>query len=91
MESKATAIFQARLEPASKFIIKKAADLRGISQTDYLKAVLLPFAKREIAESGKGGLVLSENEQIEFWEALNQPVKLTESQKALSQKIKEFL
>lgn len=91
MSAIATSIFQARLDPGSKSIIEKAAKLRGISQTDYLKAILIPFAKQEILEAENGGVKLSKIEQSEFWQALNEPVKLTINQKKLSQRIQEFL
>lgn len=91
MSGAATSIFQARLDPVSKSFLEKAAKLRGISQTDYLKAILIPFAKQEVLDAEKGGLKLSKSEQIEFWNALNEPVKLTKNQKRLSKKMKEFI
>jgi len=86
-----TSIFQARIDPQSKAAIKIAAGLRGISQTDYLKAILIPFAKAEIVEAESGGIKLSPLEQIDFWNALNEPIQLTSKQKQLGLKMKEFL
>lgn len=91
MSGTATSIFQARLDPISKSFLEQAAKLRGISQTDYLKAILIPFAKQEVLDAEKGGIKLSTQEQEEFWDALNEPVKLTKNQKKLSKKMKEFM
>jgi len=91
MSGSATSIFQARLDPISKSFLEQASKLRGISQTDYLKAILIPFAKQEVLDAEKGGVKLSKIEQEEFWNALNAPVKLTKNQKDLGEKMKELL
>ena len=91
MNAPSTSFFQARLDPEEKGLIVKAAKLRGISQTDYLKAILIPFAKQELSDAEQGGVKLSKDEQELFWKALNKRVVLGKKQKEMSVKIKEFL
>ena len=82
-----TSILQARLDSESKALIEKAAKLRKVGMTDYVKLVLVPAAKREVdlAESSENVLALTKEEQITFWNALNEePVELDEGLKTLA-------
>jgi uncharacterized protein (DUF1778 family) len=72
-----------RVDRASKGVIAKAARLRGISASDYVRSVVVTQARREIKEAESQTISLSAEDQLAFWQALNADVKLTVRQRAL--------
>ena len=74
-----------RLDDDSKDILAQAAALRRISVSDYVRTVMVAQARREVAASEDRTIVLSPEEQLAFWEALNAPAKLTGAQKRLGE------
>ena len=74
-----------RLDDESKSVLTQAAALRRISVSDYVRTVLVAQARREVAGSDHRTIVLSPEEQLSFWEALNAPPKLTTAQKRLGE------
>ena len=72
-----------RMDAASKATLAKAAALRHVSVSDYVRQVTLAQAGREVAAEGTGRIVLTPDEQLEFWNLLNRPVKLTAAQQRL--------
>jgi uncharacterized protein (DUF1778 family) len=72
-----------RLDSKSKASLADAAALRGISVSDYVRAVLIPLAQREVAAASQRTIVLSPDEQLAFWNALHAPVRLTPAQRRL--------
>jgi uncharacterized protein (DUF1778 family) len=72
-----------RLDDESKAFIAKAAELRRISMSDYVRAVTIAQARREVLEAEQQITVLSPEEQLAFWNALNETPKLTKSQREL--------
>ncbi len=72
-----------RLDASSKDYLSKAAEIRKISVSDYVRQVTVLQAKREVEESGKNIIALTPEEQEQFWHALNEAPKLTKSQKKL--------
>lgn len=72
-----------RVAPADKKLIRKAAELRHISVSDYVRSVTLTQAKREVEDEGERVIRLSPQGQLAFWNALHEPVMLTEAQKRL--------
>jgi uncharacterized protein (DUF1778 family) len=72
-----------RLDEVSKKLIERAAELRGMSVSDYVRTVLVPQARREVQGAEKFVIVMTPEEQLAFWNALNEPPKLTPAQKKL--------
>jgi len=72
-----------RLDEESKSYIAKAAELRHVSISDYVRMVMVPRARREVAECEQNIIALSPEEQLEFWNALAETPELTEAQREL--------
>ena len=78
-----SASLMVRLDAEAKASLFQAAQLRGVSLSDYVRSVTVSQAQREIAAAANQTLVLTPAEQLEFWRALNEPVKLTKAQRLL--------
>ncbi|MGH7200338.1 MAG: DUF1778 domain-containing protein [Planctomycetaceae bacterium] len=72
-----------RLDEESKSYLARAAELRRISVSDYVRAVTVIQARREVESARDQTIVLSPAEQLAFWKALHEPPKLTTAQKHL--------
>lgn len=72
-----------RLDAESKQALAAAAELRRISVSDYVRTVTVAQARREVASARDQTILLSPDEQLAFWQALNAPAKLTPAQKRL--------
>ena len=72
-----------RLDEASKRYLTRAAELRGISVSDYVRQVTVSQAKKEVIAAVDQTIVMTADEQLAFWNALNTPVALTSRQKKL--------
>lgn len=72
-----------RLDEESKNLLKRAAELRGMSVSDYVRTVAVPQARREVQGAEKYVIVMTPDEQLAFWNALNNPPKLTPAKKKL--------
>lgn len=72
-----------RLDADSKQALTAAAELRKISVSDYVRTVTVAQARREVASARDHTILLSPDEQLAFWQALNSPSKLTPAQKRL--------
>lgn len=72
-----------RLDAESKQALSAAAELRRISISDYVRTVTVAQARREVASARDQTILLSPDEQLAFWQALNAPTKLTPAQKRL--------
>ena len=72
-----------RLDEQSKGFLVQAAELRRISVSDYVRSVLVSQARREVEAAREQVISLAPAEQLALWNALNQPPKLTPSQKRL--------
>jgi len=72
-----------RLDKDSKACIARAAELRHISVSDYVRTVTVSQARREVEAAKQQTLVLSPDEQLAFWRALQVRPKLTAAQKRL--------
>jgi len=79
----ATTTLQARLDPQSKRAVEDAAKLRHVGLSDYIRIVLVPTAKREVAQARKQVLQMTADEQERFWLALEAPVKPSKAQREL--------
>jgi uncharacterized protein (DUF1778 family) len=72
-----------RLDEESKNHLTRAAALRGISVSDYVRIVTVAQARREVESAGEQVIALTPEEQLAFWNALHRPVRLTEAQRQL--------
>lgn len=72
-----------RLDAASKAALLEAAELRGISVSDYVREVTVAQARRELRAAREQTIALTPEEQLAFWNALNEPPRLTEAQRRL--------
>ena len=81
-------VIQARINSENKGLIVQAAKLREIPVSDYMRLVLIDQARKEVTSNEQRVLQLTAAEQIEFWNALDNPKSLTESQKELGKLIK---
>ena len=81
--SKKTSSLMVRLDSDSKQALAAAAELRRISVSDYVRTVTVAQARREVASAREQTVLLSPDEQLAFWLALQAPAKLTPAQKRL--------
>ena len=72
-----------RLDKKSKALLVKAAELRGTSVSDFVRFVTCEQARREVYGAKNNVIVMTPDEQLAFWNALNETPVLTESQKRL--------
>jgi len=79
---------QARIQPENKEIIVKAAKLRDIPLSDYIRSVTLEQARKEVASQENLILQLTAEEQLNFWQAIDNEPVLTKKQKELGKLMK---
>jgi len=72
-----------RLDADSKQALARAAELRGISVSDYVRTVTVAQARRETAAAEEHVIRLTPDEQLAFWNALQSPPRLTPAQRQL--------
>ena len=72
-----------RLDAESKASLTEAAQLRKISVSDYVRTVTVAHARREVEGARNQSLVLTPDEFLAFWQALERPVRVTPAQKKL--------
>lgn len=72
-----------RLDEESKACLIQAAELRHISLSDYVRTVTVAQARREVLAARERTLALAADEQVAFWNALNETPKLTAAQRRL--------
>jgi uncharacterized protein (DUF1778 family) len=84
-KSKATASssLMVRLDAESKRHLAQAAELRHISVSDYVRTVTVAQARREVLAARNQTIALTPEEQLAFWNALNEPPRLTDAQRRL--------
>jgi uncharacterized protein (DUF1778 family) len=72
-----------RLDEDSKSALVRAAELRRISVSEYVGAVTVAQARKEIQAAREHILAMTPEEQLEFWSALDRTGPLTGPQKQL--------
>jgi uncharacterized protein (DUF1778 family) len=72
-----------RLDEESKACLARAAELRRVSVSDYVRTVTVAQARREVLAAGERTLTLTPDEQQAFWNALNETPTLTDAQRRL--------
>jgi len=73
-----------RLSGSDKQVLAEAAELRRISVSDYVRTVTVSQARREVEAAREQVIALTPEEQLAFWNALNEPPKLTPAQEKLA-------
>jgi uncharacterized protein (DUF1778 family) len=81
--ARSTRSLMVRLDEESKDYLTRAADLRGISVSDYVRLVTVAQARREVESAGEQVIAMTREEQLAFWNALDRPARLTEAQRQL--------
>ena len=79
-----TSPMMVRLDAQSKQALVKAAELRKISLSDYVRTVTVAQARREVASAQEQTIQMTPSEQLAFWQALQAPPELTPAQKRLA-------
>jgi uncharacterized protein (DUF1778 family) len=64
-----------RLDAESKSILAQAAALRRLNVSDYVRQVTVGQARREIEAVQSRTIVLSAEEQLQFWTALQESIE----------------
>ena len=72
-----------RLDGESKECLVRAAELRRISISDYVRQVAIGQARREVESARAQTVALTADEQLAFWNALREPVELSAAQRRL--------
>jgi uncharacterized protein (DUF1778 family) len=72
-----------RVDAPSKLVIGRAARLRGVSASDYVRLVVVAQARRDLDEAQSRTIRLSPADQRVFWQALQEPAAPTPRQRAL--------
>ena len=72
-----------RLDQESKTCLVQAAELRGVSVSDFVRTVTVAQARKEIEAASQQTIALTPGEQLAFWKALQQPARLTAAQQRL--------
>ncbi|MFO0809995.1 MAG: DUF1778 domain-containing protein [Gemmataceae bacterium] len=78
-----TSPLMVRLDAPSKAFLAAAAALRRVSVSDYVRTVTVAQARKEVEAAREQTIVMTPEEQLAFWNALNAPVKLTPAQRRL--------
>jgi uncharacterized protein (DUF1778 family) len=78
-----TSSLMVRMDADSKRVLAEAAELRRISVSDYVRTVTVAQARRELAGAGQQTIMMTPDEQLAFWQALQTPARLTPAQKRL--------
>jgi uncharacterized protein (DUF1778 family) len=81
--AKSASPLMVRMDEASKSVLIQAADLRGISVSDYVRTVTVSQARKEVQAAGEQVIALTAEEQLAFWSALQASPRLTKKQKEL--------
>lgn len=76
------------MDEESMQLLTAAAKLRAISVSDYVRNVAVAQARRDVVEPRGQTILLSGDEQLAVWQALQAPAKLTAAQKRLGKLIR---
>ena len=80
-----------RFDKRAKSLVRRAATLRGISVSDYVRSRIVPLAEQDVEEAETGVLRLRKEDQIALWQALRQPARPTKAQTALGRLIRSVM
>lgn len=72
-----SATLMVRLDEEAKSCLSRAAKLRQISVSDYVRNVTVAQARRELKAAQSNSLSMTADEQLAFWTALQSALPLT--------------
>jgi uncharacterized protein (DUF1778 family) len=72
-----------RFDAKRKAKVRRAAELTGLSLSDYVRSRIVSIAERDIEEAETGVLRLRRDDQLALWRALQSPPAPTKAQRAL--------
>jgi uncharacterized protein (DUF1778 family) len=87
-KTRAASPLMVRLDQASKDVLARAAELRRISVSDYVRQVTVSQARKEVGAATEQTISMTPDEQLAFWIALDRPSELTPSQKKLGKLVR---
>lgn len=73
-----------QIDEESRAVLSQAAKRRGVSMDDYVRMVTVAQARREVLDDRHQTLIMTPEEQLSFWKALESPVNLTDAQRRLA-------
>jgi uncharacterized protein (DUF1778 family) len=79
-----TAPDMVHLDAESRECVARAAELRRVSVSDYVRVVALAQARRDVHATSNQRIHLSPDEQVAFWNALRHAPELTSAQRQLA-------
>jgi uncharacterized protein (DUF1778 family) len=77
-----------RFDARAKALVRRAAQARGLSVSDYVRSRIVPLAERDLSEATTGVLRLNRDDQVALWRALQHPPRPTPAQKALGRLVR---
>jgi len=80
-----------RLDQDDKALVQRAAAVRELSLSDYVRSRMVPLARQDIAESDTGVLSLPREDQIVFWQALQHPPAINPAQRELGDLVRSVM
>lgn len=80
-----------RFDAKRKARVRRAAELTGLSVSDYVRLRIVSIAERDIEEAVTGVLRLKRGDQLALWQALQNPPAPTKKQRALGALIRTVL
>ncbi len=80
-----------RFDSGAKSLLLRAASLRGLSLSDYVRTRIVPLARQDVDEAETGVLRLASQDQIAFWQALQHPPAPTRAQHELGKLVRSVL
>ena len=80
-----------RFDRGAKAMVQRAASLRGLNVSDYVRSRILPLAKQDLDEANTGVLRLPREAQIAFWQALQQLPAPTRRQRKLGRLVRSVM
>ncbi len=80
-----------RFDSGAKSLVLRAASLRGLSLSDYVRTRIVPLAKQDVDEAETGVLRLAKQDQLAFWQALQHPPAPTRAQRELGKLVRSVL
>jgi uncharacterized protein (DUF1778 family) len=80
-----------RFDRSGKSLVQRAAAARGLSVSDYVRTRILSLARQDVAEAETQVLRLPREDQIVFWQALQQPLAPTAAQRRLGRLVRSVI
>ena len=80
-----------RFDRGAKSLVQQAANLRGLTVSDYVRSRIVPMARQEVDEASTGVLRLPKEAQTAFWQALQRPPAPTKAQRALGKLVRSVM